>query len=144
MIQHRSLFSPPQSGKNLQLQSIRTDLEKAQQDKATIFTTLQAQYTALQAAGNQQTFLDWMKTNGVEYTAAWDREEKLEAAYSAAQDPSMDDVVRALDTMKSADSRLEEKMMYAPTPSQSHPFHNPPSNRTTPTPGATCPASPWT
>jgi hypothetical protein len=84
-------------------------LGAAKDTKDHAFEHVIQQYQESRKSGNQNTFIEWLKQNGNEYSQAWDAENKLEKKYESLQDAALDDVVRALATMKSADSKIDFK-----------------------------------
>lgn len=58
-------------------------------------------------------FIDWVKQHGSGYSQSWNAEDRLEKKYESLQDEAIDDVLRALATMKSADSRIDFKLQSA-------------------------------
>ena len=68
------------------------------------------EYEELPHGGQEVPFIDWVRQSEGQYSKAWKLEDALEKKYEDLQDDAMDDVLRALATMKSADSRLDFKI----------------------------------
>lgn len=60
--------------------------------------------------GQSTPFIDWVQQNENGFFEAWKSEDVLQKKYEDIQDDAMDDVLRALATMKSADSRIQRKV----------------------------------
>ena len=93
------------------LEGIRQQLADAKAAKDKAFEEELSRYHATQGSGKESmTLIEWMKQHGNDYFEAWKREDNLEKKYEGLQNGVMDDVLRALATMKSADSKLDFKL----------------------------------
>jgi len=81
----------------------------AKEVKDEAFKDALEKYQKLTPSERQVPFIDWSKEHGTEYTKAWEAEDALEKQYESLQEDALDDVSRALATMKSADSRFDYK-----------------------------------
>jgi hypothetical protein len=82
-------------------------IAKAVKDEA--FKNALEQYQKLTPSERQVSFIDWSREHDNGYLKAWEAEDVLEKRYESLQEDALDDVSRALATMKSADSRFDYK-----------------------------------
>lgn len=94
------------------MQQCRTELLDATETKKRAWNDGFERYEALKNSNpaTLPTFADYM-TADPEYVEAWNREQALENKYTGLQPPTMVDISRQLDILKSADDRHVAKTM---------------------------------